>query len=102
MIKLERTELVMGRSTDANFQVEDDGVSRKHAKVSQSANGQFQLVDLGSTNGTFLNANIKIRTESILKDGDIISFGDVQFWYLLTQTLHAKLSQARYANLRGV
>src|SRR5690242_17855838 len=55
MHKLERAEVVLGRSAEAHFQVEDDGISRKHAKVVRSANGQFQLVDLGSTNGTYLN-----------------------------------------------
>ena len=73
MIKLERTELVMGRSTEANFQVEDDGVSRKHAKVAQAPNGQFQLVDLGSTNGTYLNG-IKVSIAT-LQDGDKIQVG---------------------------
>lgn len=73
MIKLERAELVMGRSTDVNCQVEDDGVSRKHAKVSQSPNGQYQLVDLGSTNGTFLNG-IKVSIAT-LQDGDKIQVG---------------------------
>lgn len=73
MIKLERAELVMGRSTEVNCQVEDDGVSRKHAKVSQAPNGQFQLVDLGSTNGTYLNG-IKVSVAT-LQDGDKIQVG---------------------------
>ncbi len=73
MIKLERNELVMGRSSDVNCQVEDDGVSRKHAKVAQAPNGQFQLVDLGSTNGTFLNG-IKVSIAT-LQDGDKIQVG---------------------------
>jgi len=33
MLKLDKTETVLGRSTEAQFQVEDDGISRKHAKV---------------------------------------------------------------------
>ena len=102
MTKLERGELVMGRSLETGLQIEDDGVSRKHAKVMTSPNGQFQLVDLGSTNGTFLNASIKIRREAILKDGDIISFGEVQFWYLLSDTLHTRLVQAKPQLPRGV
>lgn len=73
MIKLERNELVMGRSNDVNCQVEDDGVSRKHAKVTQAPNGQYQLVDLGSTNGTYLNG-IKVSIAT-LQDGDKIQVG---------------------------
>lgn len=96
-------ELVVGRQPDCELVIEHSSVSKRHAKLRWDDKAKRATVqDLGSTNGTFLNANIKIRTESILKDGDIISFGDVQFWYLLTETLHAKLSQARYANMRGV
>ncbi len=72
MVKLER-ELIMGRSTEANMQIEDDGVSRKHAKLMMAPNGQYQLVDLGSTNGTFLNG-IKISVAT-MQDGDKVQIG---------------------------
>ncbi|MFL5321939.1 MAG: diguanylate cyclase [Myxococcaceae bacterium] len=73
MFKLEKPEVVIGRSTEAQLQVEDDGISRKHAKVSRSPNGQFQLVDLGSTNGTFCNGERVSIT--VLADGDKIQIG---------------------------
>ena len=97
-------QLTVGRQPDCELVIEHSSVSKRHAMLRWDAAGKRATVqDLGSTNGTFLNANIKIRTESMLKDGDIISFGDVQFWYLLTETLHAKLWQTRSSNLpRGV
>ncbi|HEY8206359.1 MAG TPA: FHA domain-containing protein, partial [Myxococcaceae bacterium] len=55
MFKIDRPETTLGRSAEATFQVEDDGISRKHAKVVALGDGRFQLVDLGSTNGTYLN-----------------------------------------------
>ena len=73
MTKLDGTEVSMGRSTEAGFQIEDDGVSRKHAKIMSAANGGFQLVDLGSTNGTFLNG-LKVNVAT-LQDGDKIQIG---------------------------
>ena len=73
MVKLEKGEFVMGRAPDTQLQVEDDGISRKHCKISQAANGHFQLVDLGSTNGTFLNG-IKVNVAT-LQDGDKIQIG---------------------------
>ena len=73
MFKLDRSETVLGRSVEAQFQVEDDGISRKHAKVVSLGDGRFQLVDLGSTNGTFLNG-AKADSEP-LKDGDKIQIG---------------------------
>ena len=73
MFKLDRSETVLGRSTEAQFQVEDDGISRKHAKVMSLGDGRFQLVDLGSTNGTFLNG-LKVSSAP-LNDGDKIQIG---------------------------
>ena len=73
MTKVDKAELIMGRSTEAAVQIEDDGVSRKHAKVLVGPNGQFQLVDLGSTNGTYLNG-IKVAVAQ-LQDGDKIQIG---------------------------
>ena len=73
MIKLEKGELVMGRSPELALQVDDDGISRRHCKIAQAANGHFQLVDLGSTNGTYLNG-IKVNVAT-LQDGDKIQIG---------------------------
>ncbi|MGQ0504777.1 MAG: diguanylate cyclase [Myxococcaceae bacterium] len=73
MHKLETAEVVLGRSAEAHFQVEDDGISRKHAKIVRGASGGYQVVDLGSTNGTYLNGN-KVDMAS-LNDGDKIQIG---------------------------
>ncbi|NOK22564.1 GGDEF domain-containing protein [Corallococcus praedator] len=73
MFKLDRSEVVLGRSSEAQFQVEDDGISRKHAKVVAIGDGRFQLVDLGSTNGTYLNG-LKVSAAP-LYDGDKIQIG---------------------------
>jgi diguanylate cyclase (GGDEF)-like protein len=73
MLKLDKGEFVMGRAPDTQLQVEDDGISRKHCKISMAPNGHFQLVDLGSTNGTFLNG-IKVNVAT-LQDGDKIQIG---------------------------
>ena len=57
-------ELIIGRQADATLQAILDlsdldafamGVSRRHAKIQRSASG-FEIVDLGSRNGTWLNA----------------------------------------------
>src|SRR6476469_1744139 len=73
MLKLDKAEVVMGRSAETQLQIEDDGVSRKHAKVLLSPQGHFQLMDLGSTNGTYLNG-IKVSVAT-LADGDKIQIG---------------------------
>ena len=86
-------ELTVGRQPDCDLVLEHASVSKRHAMLRwNDAQSRCTLTDLGSTNGTFLNANSPVSSEITLKDGDIVSFGDVQCWYLLTGTLHAKLS----------
>ncbi len=73
MHKLDKSEVVLGRSSECQFQVDDDGISRRHAKVCIAPDGKFQVVDLGSTNGTYLNGT---RVDAaVLKDGDKIQIG---------------------------
>lgn len=97
-------ELSVGRQPDCELVINDASVSKRHALLRWDAEKRRATVqDLGSTNGTFLNADTQVKAESVLKDGDIVSFGEVQFWYLLTETLHAKLVQAKTTKLpRGV
>src|SRR5512140_1748495 len=51
MYKLEGDEAVIGRIEDALIRIEDDGVSRRHAKLSRQPDGRLVLMDLNSTNG---------------------------------------------------
>jgi ABC-type multidrug transport system ATPase subunit len=63
----------IGRDKENDWQIDDLNVSRIHAEIVQNSSGGFEIVDLKSTNGTFLNGS-KIKRE-ILKTGDIISVG---------------------------
>lgn len=97
--------LSVGRQPDCDLVINDGSVSKVHATLRWDAQKKRATIqDKGSTNGTFINASIRLKEkESLLQDGDIISFGEVQFWYLLTETLHAKLSKARRTQMpRGV
>lgn len=73
MYKLERVDLVLGRSDDVPVRVDDEGVSRRHARIVRNPDGTVSLVDLGSTNGTFCNGE-RVRRR-ILQDGDKIQVG---------------------------
>src|SRR5215204_1010627 len=46
---------VIGRGDECDARLQADGVSRRHAKVLDHGDGLVNLLDLGSTNGTFLN-----------------------------------------------
>jgi hypothetical protein len=97
------TSLTVGRLPDCDLVLDHSSVSKQHAVIKwYEKHRRCTVSDEGSTNGTFLNASIRVRKETVLKDGDIVSFGEVQFWYLLTETLHARLTQGGGPAPRGV
>jgi pSer/pThr/pTyr-binding forkhead associated (FHA) protein len=63
---------LIGRGTDADLQLLDQGVSRRHAEVQWD--GSFATVyDLGSTNGTSVNGHDV--ASHVLTHGDVIRLG---------------------------
>lgn len=63
----------IGRSPDASVMVDDPGVSRLHARIRRGHGGNFEVEDLGSKNGTYLNG---ARVEHALANlGDKIRVG---------------------------
>ncbi len=89
-------QLVVGRQPDCDLVIEGEkSVSKRHAVLAWDAEkNRCTVKDLGSTNGSFLNGSILGQRETPLRDGDIISFGEAQFWYLLTETLHQRLGNS--------
>lgn len=61
----------IGRAAENDWHIEDINVSRSHAEIVQIKDGSYELVDLKSTNGTYLNDHL-IRREKLIY-GDIIS-----------------------------
>src|SRR5688572_20438385 len=62
----------IGRGTDCEVSVDDQAVSRKHARILPIKNGFF-IEDLGSTNGTFVSGARATTVE--LRPGDRIQLG---------------------------
>lgn len=65
--------VLVGRDAEAEVCVDVSGVSRKHARLSVSAEAEVQLTDLGSRNGSFVNG-VRVESSS-LRDGDELRFG---------------------------
>lgn len=65
----------IGRDAANDWQIDDLTVSRFHAEIVQNDNGGFDLVDLRSANGSFING-ISVRRREI-EIGDLISIGGV-------------------------
>ncbi len=63
----------MGRDPACELPLHDDNVSWRHARVEDRGNGDWAIVDLGSTNGTLLNG--QPCAGAILRPGDRIFIG---------------------------
>ncbi len=75
-------ETTIGRSSDNDVVLDDVTVSRKHANI-RRASERFELIDLGSLNGTYVNNNSIAR--ATLNSGDEIQFG--KFHMLFVQNI---------------
>lgn len=69
---------VIGRARECDLQLDDPGVSRRHAEVRIEGDA-VTLVDLGSTNGVRVNGNTVGR--HTLQDGDGIELGTTTLVY---------------------
>ena len=66
----------LGRAAGADFILDAPLVSREHCRVSVSADGDLEVKDLDSTNGTFVNGN-KVSIARLIP-GDRIQVGRVE------------------------
>jgi diguanylate cyclase (GGDEF)-like protein len=78
-IPLGEGELECGRSMQTGIPLDDDAVSRRHARFAWTGSS-FIVSDLGSTNGTYVNdASVRERT---LQDGDQVKIGHTIFKFI--------------------
>ncbi len=67
-------EITVGRAPGCEVRLPHGDVSRVHAKAKCSESGKVELMDLGSTNGTYVNGRRQLYR--VLRDGDKIQFGE--------------------------
>jgi hypothetical protein len=88
-----RNEFTLGRLSEGQpimpdidltpYQAYASGVSRLHAVVKRDAN-RVMVMDLGSSNGTYLNGRrLNPHTEESLNHGDIVALGKLKIQILL-------------------
>jgi hypothetical protein len=90
----ERSEFTLGRLSENQpiepdidltpFKAFDNGVSRLHAVIRRNQ-GNAVLVDLGSSNGTYVNGlRIMPNIEQPLRHGDIVALGKLKMQIVLS------------------
>lgn len=77
---LSHRETVVGRSSKADIQIDQESISRSHAALVQQKN-QVLIRDLGSTNGTFVNDE-PVSGELSLRNGDLVKIGRTIFKFI--------------------
>lgn len=85
--RLDNDPSSIGRGKECDFVLDDKSVSKQHAQF-VSAQGNWVLSDLGSSNGVLVNGS---RVDEVaLKSGDRIQLGRCTFEYALSDELPAE------------
>ena len=80
----------LGRSPKSAVVLESPKVSRRHAIINLQNVGEFWLIDLGSSNGTFLNKR-RVHQPVRLCDMDQITVGDTAFTFRQPEEISTEL-----------
>ena len=81
-----REIILIGRGSECNFVVDDNSASRQHAQIIDYGTS-YSVVDLGSTNGTFVNGR-RVSSETTLHSGDELRVGNaIVPWQQIVQPL---------------
>jgi FHA domain-containing protein len=80
---LDGPRATIGRSKDTDCVLRDPNVSRRHAELRRAETGDWQIVDLGSTNG--IKVNGRRVSSSRLRPGDEVTVGTTTFSFDIEQ-----------------
>ena|GEM_PF-5999605 len=80
MIRVKGSRLIIGRGQGSKIRIPSGSVSRSHSLITwQKVEGGYYLIeDMGSTNGTFINA-IQVLNPVVLLPGDDLFVGSIGF-----------------------
>jgi diguanylate cyclase (GGDEF)-like protein len=84
VVELNRGKTIIGRSQEADVTIPEPLISRRHARVLHlrvNADDFYEVGDLGSSNGTFVNHSPV--QQSGLVDGDMLQIGPVLFKFVV-------------------
>ncbi len=76
-----REDSTIGRSKKCEIYIPDPYLSKRHARIFLK-DGAYYLMDLGSTNGTYLNGQPVGDMPVRVKDSDKVRFGTIHFLFV--------------------
>ena len=72
------SEIVVGRDSKAQIRIEKAEISGLHLQLIFDGSSRLYLVDLGSTNGTFINGTrISPGVQTLISSKDVVSLAQV-------------------------
>lgn len=75
-VPLNKQSLTIGRSSENELSLTGEGVSRHHVRIERTSTG-WQAVDLGSTNGSFLDGGKLLpNIPHVWEEGQVLRVGD--------------------------
>ena len=86
---LTRNTSIIGRSEKADVRISQPAVSNEHARIINGPLG-FEVEDMGSVNGTFVNGARIARAR--LQKGDRLTLGNVEFTFLSEKNAEATMA----------
>ena len=90
---LDKPTIVIGRSSKSDIQIDQESISRSHAKVVNDSKSVV-VRDLGSTNGTYVND--QLIDESPLRNGDFVKIGRTIFKFIAGGNIESQYHEEIY------
>ncbi len=80
-IQINKTSITLGSANLENgIRIKHPSIMPEHARISLGKKDLFQLTDLGSVAGSWINyQQINPSSPHVIKDGDIINIGEAAF-----------------------
>ena len=78
---LDQAVTTAGRHPESDIFLDDVTVSRRHAEFRKNDDGPYEVVDVGSLNGTYVNREPK--NSAVLANGDEVQVGKFRLVFLI-------------------
>lgn len=84
-----RATCTLGRAAECDVVISDPKISRHHSMIQRQGEGEYWLVDMGSSNGTYLDGR-RLTQATRLADGNRIRLGDEEYRFRLLEADHER------------